>query len=108
MPKNGTNRITRLIDQGHACNICGAVFERTARLREHLGQAHGLEHQAYRDLFYGLASEVVTDGWDDSEVDHDGHPVVMHVLVRKFVDRSRTVGRPRCACPDCSPESELI
>lgn len=92
--------------ENHAvrCRVCGLELEGQKELPGHLAGAHGLDPASYRACFPGKAFEVLLDEWDENDVDEGGHPIITHVLVRRFVDRSRTV-RPRAACACCLPSA---
>ncbi|GEM_PF-4202528 len=83
MPANLSN------GNGHRCRICGLELDGARPVSEHLSREHGLDLAAYRKCYPGRAFEVLLDEWDETDTDAEGHPIITHVLVRRFVDRTR-------------------
>jgi hypothetical protein len=66
------------------CNICGLNCGKGGPLKKHIEGAHpGVTYDAYNVCFYG-AKDVVADTWNDPATS-GGTPVLIHTLVRRFV-----------------------
>ncbi len=82
---------------GVMCNICGLNCGKGGALRTHVMGAHDVAYDKYKACFYPADSVIIADSWDDSVIAEDGTPVVVHVLVRRFVGDPGKRGVPRAA-----------
>lgn len=71
------------------CNICGKNCGKGGALKTHIQGAHQVDYDAYKKCFYGDAKTYIANEWNDSVSTSDDKPVIIHVLVRRFIgDRS--------------------
>lgn len=69
---------------GSMCNICGLNCGKGGPLKRHIEGAHpGVTYDVYNMCFYG-AKDIVADTWNDPATS-GGTPVLIHTLVRRFV-----------------------
>ncbi len=73
------------LGHGAMCNICGKNCGKGGALRTHIEGAHNVSYDDYKRCFYGDAKTVIADAWDGSVSTSGGKPVIIHVLVRRFI-----------------------
>lgn len=71
--------------QGVMCNICGLNCGKGGALKKHVEGAHQVDYDAYKKCFYGTVKTILADSWDDTVSTSNGDTVVVHVLVRRFI-----------------------
>lgn len=69
---------------GAMCNICGKNCGKGGPLKRHIEDAHKVSYGHYKICFYG-EGKALANAWDDSVKTSGGDIVVVHVLVRRFV-----------------------
>jgi len=67
------------------CNICGLNCGKGGALKKHVEGAHQVDYDAYKKCFYGTVKTILADSWDDTVSTSNGDTVVVHVLVRRFI-----------------------
>src|SRR5213594_2195623 len=70
--------------RGTMCNICGKNCGKGGRLRSHVLHKHAIEYEQYHLCFYDGYKNAVFYEWNDPATSK-GKPVLVHVLVRRFV-----------------------
>lgn len=85
--------------KGVMCNICGLNCGKGGALKKHVEGSHSVGYEAYKTCFYGAAKTVLADSWDDSVSTSSGDTVVVHVLVRRFVQDPGPRGATRAVRP---------
>jgi hypothetical protein len=80
------------------CNVCGINCGKGGALRTHIQGAHKVSYDAYRRCFYGDdVKTIIADGWDDTIRTSKGQNVLVHVLVRRFINNPGPRGATRAA-----------
>jgi hypothetical protein len=79
---------------GATCNLCGKNCGTGGGLKKHVeGSRHVLDYEDYRRSFYPKRGKVISDVWN-SVSNEKGVPVLLHVLVRRFVGDPGPRGSP--------------
>ncbi len=83
--------------KGVMCNVCGLNCGKGGALKKHVEGAHDVPYDKYKTCFYGYVKTQIADAWDDSVNTSKGHPVITHVLVRRFIGDPGPRGATRSA-----------
>jgi hypothetical protein len=71
------------------CNICGLNCGKGGALKKHIETRHKpVTYSAYKTCFYKKDVRVLADAWDDSGSTRKGKTVIIHTVVRRFVQEA--------------------
>src|SRR5438094_10755 len=95
MTRRKTGSVRR--DHGAMCRVCGLNSGKGGALKRHVERAHDVTYSHYKTCFEGAARNIIVDAWNSSGRTVDGTPVIIHVLVRRFVRDPGNRGVPMMA-----------
>lgn len=70
---------------GVMCKVCGLNCGKGGALKKHVEGTHKVNYDHYKTCFESKVATLIADTWDDSVKTSNGHTVITHVLVRRFV-----------------------